>query len=52
MYEQSLGIVRHPAEKTEDSATQPSGLVKDMLGLESEATQSSLERPMEIDEIV
>ena len=34
MYEQSLGIVRQPTDQTTDSSTQPSGLVKDMLGLD------------------
>ena len=52
MYEQALGIVRQKLEEEKDSSSQPSGLVKDMLGLDSEATQSSLERPLEIENIV
>ena len=52
MYEQALGIVRQKLEEEKDSSSQPSGLVKDMLGLDSEATMSSLERPLEIENIV
>ena len=52
MYEQALGIVRQKLEEEKDSSSQPSGLVKDMLSLDSEATQSSLERPLEIENIV